>query len=290
MKRKLVCFLFMLAGAAVIAGAILLSHGRSEYADSSPVYTLIILSIVTIIAAAFYINAPDAPEVSGREKVFLWSLRVVGILSILVGFAFIVIMLFITRQYTDWMKNIFILMVLAAAGILGAALCLRVRPPIIVRDIAKAMFALVMSAALCFVYLNYMPKYSAEDGVNMLRSDEKLEQKDVFRHENWWVKREMQVYDITQNGKTYYDAGHVKSFGGNPFYSELYEYSCDSYGFDADGLHIAKGYILFNPVTGAYEYSREEEQDQVFSPGELPAFRWNAMYDKHGQHSAALNL
>ena len=53
MKRKLLCIFLMLAGAAVIAGTILLSQGRSEYADGSPVDTLILLSVVTIAAAAW---------------------------------------------------------------------------------------------------------------------------------------------------------------------------------------------------------------------------------------------
>ncbi len=278
MKKTLLCIFLMLAGAAVIAGAILLSLGRYEYFDASPACTLVFLSIVTIAAAAFHIKSPDAPEVSEREKAILRAFRAVSVLAILADLVFIVIMFFLTRYYDHGLfrhlHNVLPLMVLAIVGVAAAALNLKGRPPFIGRDIAKAAAALVITAALCFVYINYMPKYSHDDGLNILLSDKEFAQKDI----------------VGSDETTSRDFGYTELFGGNPFYNDLYAYHCDSFGYDAGGLHITKGCILFNPATGAYEYMHTEDQDKTYSPGDWPEFNYYFLQDKDGQHNTAINL
>ncbi len=296
MRRKLICIFFILVGIAAFTGTILLSLGRYEYADISPVLTLLILSIATVVAAARRIqDNPNEPEVevSGRDAVYLRAFRAGGILAILACLAFIVAMLFVTRDYA-LMQNVLLLMALAAAGIVAALQSLVVRPPIVRWDIVKFVAALVIAASLGFVYVNYMPKYSWEDGMNMLRSDEEFSQKDVFYpdvHNLWSAIGVFPRYD-----------DYTKSlFGGNPFYKGLFQYLCASYGYDADGLQIMRGDIIFNPATGACEYEHKQEWDRTYSPGEWPDFNsgtmgnyqelnWNFMCDKDGQHDAVLNL
>lgn len=337
MKSKVLCIFLMLAGIAVIVGLILFSLGRSGIGDTITFYTPILLSLVTIAAAAFHMNEPDEasggkkallgsifivsiaaailvslsfivfspkpiffilvaitvatwfrrvkdkpdePEVTRRGMVFLRVFRAVSILAILVCLAFLVIMFFLMRDlsFLLHMQNVRPLIGLPLAGITVAALSLKLRAPVSGRGIGRAarcvpiVVAVTITAALGFIYLNYLPKYSWEDGENMLRSDEKFAQKDVFidgRVEDW---------------------GEPGSFGFNPFYAILYRFNCDSYGYDAGSLHIEKGYILFNPATGAHEYTLEEEQ--TYSPGDWPSlfFSSSLIYEEDGQHDAVLNL
>ncbi len=274
MKRKLICVLFIIAGVAAIAGTILLSLKRSEYADSSPVLALILFSVITIIAAARNINRePLKPEVSGREKTFLRCYRAVCILAILICLAFVAVMFFISGYYTFRMQNVLPLTALAIAGSAAAALSMKERPPLNWRSITKASIALVITAALCFVYLRYMPKYSMESAMDALRSKKEFTQTDV-----------------------YYDGGNrewndPELFKGNPFYLDLFAYNCDSYSYDAGGLHAARGYIQFNPATGEYKYTLKEKRDMTFSSGiEAPFFSSILMQSKDGQHDTVINL
>jgi hypothetical protein len=246
---------------------------------------LLFIAAIVVAACFRYANTEqDECEATKRERIFLQVFRAVGILAILVCLAFVIIMLFLTRYYTNWMSNIFPLMALAVVGIGVAALNLKVRPPIIGRGIAKVAVALVIAASLLFVYLNYMPKYSLKDGANMLSSNEEFAQKDVF-YPALHSLGEPDGY-IARFGDPLYD----QFFGANPFYDELHEFHCDSYSYDADGLHVIKGYIIFNPATGAYEYMRTQNQDRSFKPGEWPEFNWNFMEDEDRQHDAVLNL
>ena len=281
MKRKLLCIFFMLVGAAALVGTILLSFKRSEYADASPVITLIILSIATMAVAEWYMNRePYTNQVSGREKAILWAFRAVNILATLVCLTFVVLLWFLTRDYTNWMKNVWPLMVLAAAGITAASLGLKDRPPInIERGITKAAVALLISTLLVLAYVNELPKYSLNDGINMLRSKQENADKDVYDFDI----RLADSYIIR-------GAGDNESFGPNPFLSLLYEYGCDSVNYNTNGLQIKKGYIHCNPANGANEYLRTQEQDLVFSPGEWPEFSWHFLNDRDGQHNAVLNL
>ncbi len=285
MTRKLICIFFILVGIAAFIGTILLSLGRSEYDDISPVLTLLILSIATVVEAARRIQ--DSPnesevEVSGRDMVYIRAYRAGGFLAILACLAFIVAMLFVTRYYV-LMQNVIFLMALAAAGIAAAVQSLKVRPPIVRWDIVKFVAALVIAASLGFVYLNYMPKYSQEDGISMLRSDEGLEQRDVFYPDVYIM------WEATGVFPRYND--YTKSlFGGNPFYEGLYEYYYNSYGYDSGGLYFEMGCIYFNPVTGAYEYVATVKKDKTYIPGDWPEFKWNYLYDEDGQHNTVLNL
>jgi hypothetical protein len=276
----------MLAGATTIVGSIILSQGIYR-SDTSPLYSLIILSVLTIAAAGWYMNRePDRPEVSGRERVLLLAFRTVNILAMLVCFAFVVIMFFLTDYYPDAvLRNVYLLIIPATVSIVVAALNLKIHPPIRVRNIAKSALALIIAVVLCFVYINDMPKYSIDDGIRILRSDEEFAQKDVF-YPSCGSTGEPPLYVYRFGSDPVYD----ELSGSNLFYCDSYEYYCDSYSYDVNGLHDVKGYIIFNPITGAYEYMRTHEQDQAFSPGELPEFDWNYMKDTDGQHSAVLNL
>ncbi len=283
MKRKLLCIFFMLAGVAIIAGTILLTLKRSEYANPSPVYTLIILSAVTIIAAAWNMREPYKPELSKRDRKIQRVYRTVNILAILVCLAFVILMLFMTDDYTNSMRHITSLMILAGAGIILAAYCLKERPPIISRDIAKTAGALLISAMLIVVYLTCMPKYSLDDSITMLRSEKENAKNYIFD------LRDFNISLVDSYAPRW--AGDMDAaFGPNPFYIMMYQFGCDSYRYDADGLHIVKGYINYNPANGAYEFARAQEQDLLFSPGEWPVFNYNFLYDSDGQHSAVLNL
>ncbi len=285
MKRKLFCIFLVLVGAAVIAGTILLSLGRPEEADASAVYALIILSVITIIAAAASMSEPYIFEMTERERTLLWVYRAVNIVSILVCFAFIVIMFFLTGYYSDFvLPNAVLLIFPAAASMIVAALNLRVRPPIVRRNIIKVAVTLLISAGLIFVYASCMPKYAIEDGIKILHTDEEFAQKDVY-YPAFFAPGE-------PNGYIYrvVDYSYDELIGSNPFYRELFEYYCDSYGYDANGLHDVKGYIIFNPATGAFAYVRTKEQDLTFSPGDWPEFNWNFMQDRDKQHATVLNL
>ncbi len=299
MRRKLICIFFMLAGIAAFTGTILLSRGRFEDADLSPVFTLLILSIVTISAAARHIkNKPNEPEVeaSGRDMVFLRAIRAVGILAMLACLGFIVVMFFMARYYRDWMRNGFYLMVLAVAGITAADLSLKVRPHITGRDIAKAVVALTITAALGFVYLIYMPKYKPYDGLDFLRSDRGLAQMDVFYPNAVYNRNSISFRDQREHER------YIELFGDNPFCDAFFQYQYASYSYDADGLHYTAGYIDFDSVTGAYVYTHWGNYDKTYSPGDWPDFNnrdilgdypelnWNFMCDKNGKHDAVLNL
>lgn len=284
MRRKLICIFFILVGVAIFVGTIILSQERTKYNDTSPVWTLIILSIAMIAAALWYFRETYKPEISQRQRVFLWAFRIVNILAILVCLAFVIMMFFMTDYYSDLMLNVSLLMILAAVGITSAAFSLKKYPPNIWMDIIRTAIALIVAVTLCFISLNYMPKYSQEQGINMLRSDEGFAQKDVF-YPSLCSPGE-------PNGRTYrhlYDQSY-EQFGGNPFFDELFYYSCDSYGYDADGLHIMIGFIDYNPATGEYEYMRKQERDKTYSRGDYPQFNWNFIYDDNQQHNAVINL
>lgn len=290
MKRTLLCIFLMFFGAVSLAATILLSLVRSERAGGSPVIALVFVSIVTIAAAAWYINRepdlpmPGQPEATARQKAFLWSVRALDILCMLVCFAFLVMLLLVTGYFTDWMHGDFLLAALAVAGIIVAALSIKEPLPIITRDVVKAAAALVMAVALVFAYLNYMPKFMKEDAINSLRSNEEFSQKDVFYPSTMFYGNG----SFPRWGEDKYD----EIFGANPFYDGLYSFYCQSYGYDANGLHVTKGYITFNPATGAYTYSHTEDNDRTYGPGpgEWPEFSYYFMYDKDGQHGAVLNL
>ncbi len=80
----------MLAGAAVIAGTMILTRGRLPGADPSPVYILVFLSAATITASVRSINGwPDKSEVYGLRKFFLWVFYIVSILVIAAGIVFV---------------------------------------------------------------------------------------------------------------------------------------------------------------------------------------------------------
>ncbi len=283
MKRKLLCIFFMLTGVATIAGAILHSLKRPENADVSPLYTLIILSAVTIIAAAWNVREPYKPELSERDSKIQRVYRTVNILAILVCLAFVILMLFMTDDYTDSMRHITFLMILAGAGIILAAYCLKERPPIIRRDIAKTASALLISAMLIVVYLTCMPKYSLDDSITRLRTEKENAENYIFDLSDYNIS-------LVDSYAPRWAGDMDAAFGPNPFYIMMYQFGCDSYRYDADGLHIVKGYINYNPANGAYEFARAQEQDLVFGPGEWPVFNYNFLYDNDGQHSAVLNL
>lgn len=287
MKRKLLCIFFMLAGAATIAACIFLLQGRPGETNSLPVYTLIILSVITIVAAGMSIEGePDIDEISGRKKAFLWAFRAVGILAALACLAFIAVMIYVTGRFHILSLNyVFGLMVLGSAGAILAALSVKTHPPIIVRDTVKIAVALVIAAALGFIYFNYMPKYLLKEGADILRSNTEFSQKDVFYPTSHMPGEPDGI--IASFAR---DPSYDEFFGDNPFFGQLYEYDCDSYGCDSNGLHQMKGYIIYNPANGIYRYDRTENQDQVFSPGEWPEFNWSFMYDKDGKHDAVLNL
>ena len=287
MRRKLVCIFFMLVGAAIIAGTLFLLPGRFRNNDMSPFYSLIILSVLTIAAAGWYMNREsDRPEVSGHERSQLLAFRAVNILSMLICLVFIIIMYFLTGHYPDAvLRNVYLLIIPATVSIILAALNMKVYPSITIRDITKTSIAFVIAVVLCFVYINDMPKYSIDDGISILRSDEKFAQKDVF-YPSYGSTGEPPVYVYRFGCDPVYD----ELSGSNLFYSDSYEYYCDSYSYDGDGLHDVKGYIIFNPITGTYEYMRTQEQDQAFSSGVWPDFDWNCIQDTDGQHNAVLNL
>lgn len=287
MKRKLICNFIMILGAVIFAGTILFPPIIFINDDKSAFYALIIISVLMIIYAAWYKNTkPESIQLCGRDKVFLRALRTVNILAILVCFAFVVIMNFLTSYYPDVvLRNVYLLIIPATVSIFVAMLSLKVQPPIRLWNIAKSAFALFIAVALSIIYVNDIPKYSIEHGINILRSDEEFAQKDVF----------YPAFDSTRYHPVYQDM-----YVSNPvlndsslndlFYHDFYLYYCDSYSFDEDGLHDIKGYIIFSPITGENEYIRTQVQDQVFGSREWPLFDWNIMRHRYGQKSAVLNL
>ena len=283
MKRKLLCIFFMLAGAAALVGTILLSLERPEEADASPVWTLIIFSAITIVAALWNFREPYKPEISERDRTILRAFRIVNILVILVCLVFVVMMLVMTYYYIYSLQYISFLMILASTGIILAALCLRERPPIVGRDVVKASVAFMISAVLVFVYMSCMPKYSLDNSIIMLRSEKENAENYIFDFGNFNV---FGLHSYVPRWGGEFEA----SFGPNPFYIMMYQFGCDSYSHDSDGLHIRKGYINFNPANGAYEFLRTQEQDLMFSSTKWPEFNWNFLKDRDGQHSAVLNL
>ncbi len=275
-KKALLGGIFIVSGAV----AILLCFAFIWYSPNV-INTLVFFIIVAITAATWFRHVHDKPdelELTRRGMVFLQVFRVVGILTILVSLAFMILIFFLVRDdiFGLYMRGLYDLMELPLAGIVIASLSLKLRAPVSGRGIGRAarcvpiVVAVAITAALGFIYLNYLPKYSLEDGMNMLRSDEEFAQSNVY-------------YDGGVRGW-----GNPGSFGVNPFYGDLYGYNCGSYSYDAGGLHITKGYILFNPATGTHEYT--PEQERTYSPGDWPEFNYNLIYDKDGQHNAVMNL
>lgn len=250
--------------------------------------TLMFIIFVAITIAVWLRYDNDEPdetdetEVTRHGMVFLRAFHAVGILIILACFGVIVIMFFITRNdYGPFraFHNVRLLMTLAGAGIAAAALSLKQRAPVSARGNARVVRCVPVTVAVAIifvlgsVYLNCMPKYSIDDGLNIVLSDEELAQKDIAG-----------FYETTPS---YFFEDAL--FAGNPFYTNLFSYQCDSFGYDA-GLHIEKGFILFNPATGEYEYMRTKGQDKTYSVGDWPELTGNFMQDKDGQHNAVLNL
>ncbi len=243
----------------------------------NPFYSLIILfagvSIAALMAAAWHNESePDLTAVSGRGVVFLWGFRVVSVLAILADLAFIVIMWFLTGEYRDdALHHGLLLMVLAVTGIGAAALSLKLRAPVTGRGKGRAVRCIPLVAALAItfalgsVYLNYMPKYTQDEGLSMILSDNEFAQKDITGS---YESHEFFFEDELFAGNSHY----AELFGGNPYYTDLYDYQCDSFGYDAGGLYIKKGFILFNPTNGDHEYIRTEKQDKTYSPGDWPEF------------------
>ncbi len=263
----------------------------------NPFYSLIILfagvSIAALMIATWHNESePVMPVVSDRGTVLLWVFRAAGILVILADLAFIAIIWFLTGKYgEDPFQNVLLLLLLAIAGIAAAALSLKLRAPVSGRGKGRAarciplVAALAITIALGSVYLNYMPKYTIEEGLNIVLSDTEFAQKDIRGGAYETVPR-----FLLEDGLYGDDPYYTDLFGGNPYYNYLYSYQCDSCAYDADGLHMLKGFILFNPATGEYEYTHAEEQDKTYSPGDWPEFFWTLFFDEYRQHNSVLNL
>ncbi len=305
--RKLIYFFGMILGAAFIVNTIFISPRRFYNHDNSAFYALIILSVLTIIASTWQITRePVKLQLSEPDKVFLRVFRIVNILAILVCFTFVVIMNFLTDHYPYAMlRNVYFLIIPAAVSIILAALSLKVYPPVRVWGTVMTLIALVLAGAISFFYLNYMPKFLLNDGINTLRSDTEFSQKDVYYPINFRNELDKSIYFESFNynysgynpyfypaeelhGRVYIDPFNDQIFGANPFFYPLYNYSCDSYGYDESGLHVVKGCIIFNPATGEYKYTNKQEL-RLSAEGR-PELSWNYIHDKDLKHSDVFNL